>query len=311
MIPQIFLIKLILATFLSLHASSQTVSEIKQPLGCVYVKTENRSIALKRAGQTEWQDFDKLAYIFAGDTLKIPANVTVLWSNTRASWQEITGPKAFVAKKKVEQENRFLQLINRLYITFFIETERHRRSTEGVRAGDRLLLLMPDTVYAFALPKQIKWSKSAPWWTKYQLTVSHAQKTLLDTTIQCNTLSLEQYAEKRQTPGDYQVKIVLRQSPLPDESDICIIRLLPPDDSRQKQLAGLKKQFEEKGALQDHMALLNFYLEEKFYLDFETALIRSIKKFPETIELRAMLHAYYLTFMPDNRAARLVKEQIL
>jgi len=247
--------------------------------------------------------------LFANDSLKIPEYAVVILGDTESKWKEYKGHKVLVVKKKDEKKSAFGRFVERLYLTFVKEQDRRRHAIDAVRGTDDLLISLPDTVFAFAMPEKIHWMANEPWWTEYRITMTHNKQTVLDTIVYGNTLQLDQKAKQWSKPGYYQIKVILPQSSyLASKTDSCVINILPGNDASniRKKLAALKASIEKNDSYDNYFALANFYLSKKLYLDLESTLIQMIKKFPDNFEPQVMLYAYYSTFLPPKQSEDLM-----
>jgi hypothetical protein len=305
---------LLIFIHLNLATVSQSTQTVNQPPVFVYVKTATAKVSIKSAGQSDWNEIQKFGRLFSGDSLKIPKKATVLLGDGSSSWKEFTGPKAMIViETRGKESSEFGQILKRLYLTFFVEPHRRPASQEGVRNTESLLLAMPDTVYAYAMPDTFRWIKSAPWWMKYQVQITRNQQTVLDTVVQGNTLKLNQTAGTWKQPGHYKFRVKLPQGALlPPEADSTVIHLRDEshDSSKPRQFQKLKNRVEKKGRRDDYFALLDFCLNEKLYLEAEHDLIQRARKFPDHPEPKVMLYAYYSSFLPEDIAERLVMERL-
>lgn len=291
--------------------STQTAN--KAPV-FVYVKTATAKVSIKPAGQSDWDEIQKFGRLFPGDSLKIPERTTVLLGDGFSPWKELTGPKAMIViEARGKGSSELGRFIERLYHTFFVEPHRRLASKEGVRNTESLFLAMPDTVYAYAMPDTFRWIKSAPWWMKYQVQITHNQQTVLDTVVQGNTLKLKRKAGTWEQPGYYKFRVKLPQGALlPPEADSTVIHLRDESHGTPKllQFKKLKSRVEKKGQREDYFALLNFCLDEKLYLEAEHDLIQMARKFPDHPEPKVMLYAYYSSFLPEDISERLVMDRL-
>ncbi len=299
---------------LNLAPVSQSAQTANKSPVFVYVKTATAKVSIKLAGQSDWNEIQKFGRLFPGDSLKIPEKATVFFGDGSSPWKELTGPKAIlvmeVRGKRSSDLGRFLE---RLYLTFFVEPHRRPASKEGVRNIETLLLAMPDTVYAYAVPDTLRWIKSAPWWMKYQVQITRNQQTVLDSVVQGNTLKLNRKARTWEQPGHYKFRVKLPQSALlPPEADSAVIHLQDGSRGTPKllQFKKLKSRVEQKGKREDYFALLDFCLDEKLYLEAEHYLIQMARKFPDHPEPKVMLYAYYSSFLPEDVAERLVMDRL-
>jgi len=295
---------------LNLAPVSQSVQTANKSPVFVYVKTATAKVSIKPVGQSDWNEIQKFGRLFLGDSLKIPERASVLLGDGSSAWKELTGPKAMIVietrRKGSSEIGRFFE---RLYLTFFVEPQRRIASKEGVRNTESLLLAMPDTVYAYAMPDTFCWIKSAPWWIKYQVQITRNQHTVLDTVVQGNTLKLNRKAGTWEQPGRYKFRVKLPQSALlPPEADSTVIRLRDESHGATKplQFKKLKSRVEKNGQREDYFALLDFCLNEKLYLEAEHDLIQMVTKFPDNPEPQIMLYAYYSSFLPEEIAERFV-----
>ena len=291
--------------------SAQT--ENKSPV-FVYVKTAAAKVSIKPVGQSDWNEIQKFGRLFPGDSLKIPERATILLGDGTSSWKELTGPKVMIViEARGKGSSELGQFLERLYLTFFVEPHRRPASKEGVRNPESLLLALPDTVYAYAMPDTFRWIKSAPWWMKYQVQITRNQHTVLDTIVQGNTLKLNRRAGTWKQPGHYKLRVRLPQSALlPPEADSTVIRLRDESHGTSKslQFKKFKSHVEKKGQREDYFALLDFCLDEKLYLEAEHDLIQMARKFPDHPEPKVMLYAYYSSFLPKDIAERLVMDRL-
>ena len=231
----------------------------------------------------------------------------VLLGDGSSSWKELIGPKAIVIPNEQNKRNQFGRYIDYLHVKFFVEPYGRSISKAGVRDLDALLLTMPDTIVAYTMPERVQWIKGAPWWTGYQVRITHNQEAALDTVIIGNSFGLDKNVRLWQRPGSYKINVTLSQGALLGiETDSCVIRLLPESQSAitKGKMAALKNRAEKKGRREDYLALVDFCLGGKLYFDLEQNLIRMIKKFPNDHEPQAMLYAYYASFMPEEAAER-------
>lgn len=287
-------------------ASQSTQTENKSPV-FVYVKTATAKVSIKPVGQSDWCEIQKFGRLFPEDSLKIPEKATVLFGDGSSAWKELTGPKAIAINKAQNKRTKFGRYIDYLYVKFFVERHGRTITKAGVRSSDALLLAMRDTSVAYTMPESVQWIKSAPWWTAYQVRITHNQESVLDTVVRGNAFVLNKNDRLCQRPGNYKVKVILSQGALlGTETDSCIIRLLSESQSAivKSKLDELKNLAEKKERREDYLALVDLYLHEKLYLDMEDELIRMIKKFPEDHEAQAMLYAYYASFLPEEVAER-------
>jgi len=293
--------------------SQSAQTENKSPV-FVYVKTPAAKVSIKLVGQSDWNVIQKFGRLFPGDSLKIPEQVTVLLGDGSSPWKEFTGPKAMmVIEARGKGSSELGRFFERLYLTFFVEPHRRPASKEGVRNTESLLLAMPDTVYAYAMPDTFRWIKSAPWWMKYQVQITHNQHTVLDTIVQGNTLKLNRKAGKWEQAGLYRFRVKLPQGALlPLEADSTVIHLRGESHRNPKplQFRKLKSRVEKNGLREDYFALLDFCLDEKLYLEAEHYLIQMARKFPDDPEPKVMLYAYYSSFLPEDLAERLVIDRL-
>jgi hypothetical protein len=289
--------------------SQSAQTENKSPV-FVYVKTATAKVSIKPIGQSDWNEIQKFGRLFPGDSLKIPERATVLLGDGSSAWQELTGPQSMAITKKQNKRNKFGRYIDYLYVKFFVERHGRLVSKAGVRSSDVLLLVMPDTSVAYTMPESVQWIKGAPWWTAYQVRITHNQETVLDTVVRGNAL---ENIKLWQRPGTYKVKVTLSQGALLGiETDSCVIRLLPESQSAimKGKLDAFKNHAEKTGRREEYFALIDFYLQEKLYLDVEQELIRMIKKFPDDHEPQAMLYAYYASFMAEEVAERYLMNRL-
>jgi len=279
----------------------------------VYVKTAMSKVVIKPVGQSDWNEIQKFGRLLPGDSLKIPEGATVLLGDGSSAWQELTGPQSMAITKKQNQKSDFGKYIDYLYAKFFVERSGRSVSKAGVRSSDALLLAMPDTTVACTIPESVHWIKSAPWWTAYQVRITHNQEAILDTLVTGNALSLNKNVRLWQWPGSYKIKVTFSQGALLEtETDSCVIRLLPESQSAimKGKLDALKNQTEKTGRREDYLALIDFCLHEKLYSDLEQNLVRMIKKFPDDHEPQAMLYAYYASFMQEETAERYLMNRL-
>lgn len=288
-------------------AGQQPVPTNERPAAFVYVKEAGQKVEVKAAGQNDWNQIQKFARLFPGDSLRISKQTTVLLGDGASRWKEVTGPKAMAITKGQNKRNEFGKFIDRLYSKFFVERQARRFSRAGVRSSDALLLAMPDTSFVYTTPERLQWIKSAPWFTTYDVQITHNQETILDTVVRGTTLENSKFWQR---PGNYKVKVTLSQRALlGTETDSCVITLLPESQSPfiKSKLDELKNQAGKKEA---NWTLVDFCLREKLYLNLEQTLIHMIKKFPNDHEAQAMLYAYYASFLPEEVAERLVMDRL-
>ncbi len=293
--------------------SQSAQTENKSPV-FVYVKTATAKVSIKPVGQSDWNEIQKFGRLFPRDSLKIPERATVLLGDGSSPWKELTGPKAIIViEARGKGSSEFGRFLERLYITFVVEPIRRPASIEGVRNTESLLLAMPDTVYAYAMPDTFRWIKSAPWWMKYQVQITRNQQTVLDTVVQGNMLKLYRRAGTWEQPGHYKVRVRLPQGTLlSPEADSTVIHLRDESHGTPKslQFKKLKSRVEKKGQREDYFALLDFCLDEKLYWEAEHDLIQMARKFPDHPEPKVMLYAYYSSFLPEDLAERLVMDRL-
>jgi len=273
------------------------------------IKIKDQNVVVKRAGETTWQEVNKYAQLFPNDSLKIPEDAVIILGDTESKWKEYKGHKVLVVKKKEEKKSAFGRFVERIYITFFNESNRRRSSMDAVKSTDNLMISLPDTSNAFNMPEMIHWIAYEPWWTEYRIKITHIKKTVLDTIVFGNTLQLDQKAKQWTKPGYYQIKVILPQSSyLATKTDSCVINILQGNDASniRKKLKALKASIEKNDSFDNYFALANFYLSKKLYLDLESTLIQMIKKFPDNIEPQVMLYAYYSTFLPPKQSEDLM-----
>lgn len=278
----------------------------------VYVKTDAAKIFIKTVGQSDWKEIQKFAHLFSGDSLKIPESTTILLSDGSTAWKEFTGPRAMIIPKQEKNKGSLANFVENLFAMFLKEPHR-RFSQEGVRNTETLLLVMPDTVFALAMPDSFSWIKSAPWRTAYRVQIIHDQKTKADTLVRGNTFKLSANAQRWQLSGSYQVKVTLPQSPLlGSEADSSVIHVLQASQGTQvkSQLEKLKKRAEQRGRIEDYFELANFCLSEKLNLELEHHLIAMVRKFPDHPEPKVMLFAYYFPFLSEDIAQRLAMDRL-
>ncbi len=299
--------RLLIFIHLNLAPASPSAQAANKAPVFVYVKTAAAKVSIKPAGQSDWNEIQKFGRLLPGDSLKIPEKAIVLLGDGASAWKDITGPQAMVIPNEQSKRNKFGRYIDALYAKFFVEPYGRTGSKAGVRSAEALLLALPDTTVAYKIPENVRWIKSAPWWTAYQVQIFRNQETVLDTMIRDNALGLNKNVGLWQRPGSYKVKVTLSQGALLGrETDSCVIHFLPESQSAimKSKLEELKNHAEKKGRAEDYLVLIDFCLHEKLYFDLEHGLIRMIKKFPNDHEPQAMLYAYYAAFMPEETAER-------
>jgi len=272
------------------------------------VKTDQKA-AIKSAGQKEWQEVQKFGSLFIGDSLRIPGKTTIILGDTKLKWKEYKGPRILAFKKKNKKRSTFGRFVDRLYLTFVKERNRRSSTSDAVKGTADLLIALPDTVFAFHLPEKINWLTNEPWWTEYQIKITHNKQTLLDTIAYGKTFQLEQKANLWTKPGNYFIKVYLEKSDyLESNADSCIINILNRNIVSRygKELETLKAAAVKNGKLENYFKLANFCLAKKLYPELESTLIRMIKQFPDNLEPQMMLYAYYSSFLPPDRAEQLI-----
>ena len=288
---------------------SQGAQTVNQSPIFVYVKTATAKVSIKPAGQSDWNAIQKFGRLFSGDSLKMPEKATVLLGDGSSPWKELTGPKVIsIAARKI-RSSRIGRFFERLYRTFFIESQRRPFSREATRNLGSLLLAVPDTVLAYSMPDSLRWIKNGVWWMQYQVHITRNRQTVWDTVVEGNSLKLSRKAGRWQQPGHYKIRVIMPQggSSLP-EVDSTVIRL--QDDRLNTpvllQYRQLKNRVENTDRREDYFALLDFCLHEKLYLEAEHYLVQMVAKFPDNPEPQIMLYAYYSSFLPEDIAERLV-----
>ncbi len=292
--------------------AQQPVTADQRPAAFVYVKAARQQVEVKCAGQQDWSRIQKFARLFPGDSLKIPARVKILLGDGSSAWKELTGPSVIIIQKQEKSESRLPRFVENLLVMFLKDPHR-RVSKEGVRNTETLLLTMPDTVFAFALPDTLRWIKNVPWWTIYRVQITRNHEILSDTLVRGNTFRLNTSTKRWQQPGNYRVKVSLQQSPLlGTEADSSVIHVLQASQTAQTkgQLEKLKKRLEQRGRSEDYFKLADFCLAERLNLELEHYLIAMAKKFPENPEPKIMLYSYYAAFLPEQVAERWVMNQL-
>lgn len=268
----------------------------------VYVTSATERVTIKYAGQDDWVVIQKFAAVLPGDSLRVPQGAVVLLGDGSSPWRRITGLKTMIIPTAQSKRNRFGRYLDHLCRTFWVERQARRFSRAGVRGPESLHLAMPDTVVGHSMPERLQWIKNVPWWMAFRVQVTHDQKTVLDTVVTGQTLSLNDTAQFWQRPGDYQVKVTFSKT----ELDSCIVSLLPENQAAvmRSEWNELKKQEAKRAQREDYLALVDFCLQKKLYFDLEQALVRMNKRFPNDPEAQAMLYAYYASFLPEETAER-------
>ncbi|MDZ7362929.1 MAG: hypothetical protein ONB46_19735, partial [candidate division KSB1 bacterium] len=194
--------------------AQQSVTTNQHPAAFVHVKEAHQKVEVKSIGQHDWSEIQKFARLFPGDSLKIPADATILLGDCSSPWKELTGPRLIVVKEQEKSNSKLGRFIERLYITFFKEPHRRRYSIKAVRSSDGLLITMPDTVFAYTMPDSLHWLKNARWWTKYRVSITADKRAVRDTVVTRNMLKFNRNSKQWEHPENCKIRILLHHSPL-------------------------------------------------------------------------------------------------
>lgn len=313
-IPALLLIAFLLFLWpSSLQAQSHESLVAAKSNQYVYVATATERVTIKYAGQDDWVVIQQFAAVLPGDSLRVPKGAVVLLGNGSSPWRRITGLKTMIIPTAQNKRNQFGRYIDYLHRKFFVERQARRFSRAGVRGPETLHLAMPDTVLAHSMPERLQWIKSVPWWMAFRVHVTHNRKTVLDTVVTGQTLSLNDSTQFWQRPGDYQVKVTFSPGAFSKtESDSCIVSLLPENQAAvmRSELNELSKQEARRAQREDYLTLVDFCLQNELYFDLEQALVRMSRRLSDDPEAQAMLYAYYASFLPEEAAERLVMDRL-